>query len=88
MFANKIMIWAFKQSPEVHNAVPMYKYLMQMGKKNGPRNFGQFAGIFQRREGNFSSSYLIHLQTAKEIGEVSCQPAGRRLFGLLPAGCH
>ena len=21
-------------------------------------------------------------------GEVSCQPAGRRLFGLLPAGCH
>ena len=33
MFANKIMIWAFKQSPAVHYAVPVYKYLMQMGKK-------------------------------------------------------
>ena len=32
MFANKIMIWAFKQSPEVHYAVPVYKYLMQMDK--------------------------------------------------------
>ena len=63
MFANKIIIWAFKQSPEVHNAVLVYKYLMQM-EKNGPWNFGQFAGIFQRGEDNFSSSYLIHLQTA------------------------
>ena len=32
MFANKIIIWAFKQSPEVHYAVPAYKYLMQMEK--------------------------------------------------------
>ena len=32
MFANKIIIWAFKQSPEVHNAVLVYKYLMQMEK--------------------------------------------------------
>ena len=59
------MIWAFKQSPEVHYAVPVYKYLMQM-EKNGPWNFGQFAEIFQR-EDNFSSCYLIHLQKAKEI---------------------
>ena len=35
--------------------------------KNGPWNFGQFAEIFQRGEDNFSSSYLIHLQKAKEI---------------------
>ena len=34
MFANKIIIWAFKQSPEVHYAVPVYKYLMQMEKKD------------------------------------------------------
>ena len=63
-----VLIWAFKQSPEVHNAVPVYKYmyLMQM-EKNGSWNIGQFAGIFQRGEDNFSSSYLIHLQTAKEI---------------------
>ena len=66
MFADKIMIWAFKQSPEVHYAVPVYKYLMQM-EKNGPWNFGQFAEIFQRGEDNFSSSYRIHLQKAKEI---------------------
>ena len=33
MFANKIMIWSFKQSPEVHYAVPVSKYLMQMEKK-------------------------------------------------------
>ena len=32
VFANKIIIWAFKQSPEVHYAVPVYKYLMQMEK--------------------------------------------------------
>ena len=32
MFANKIMTWAFKQAPEVQNAVPVYKYLMQMEK--------------------------------------------------------
>ena len=30
-------------------------------------NFGQFAEIFQRGEDNFCSSYLIHLQKAKEI---------------------
>ena len=27
-----LMIWAFKQSPEVHYAVPVSKYLMQMEK--------------------------------------------------------
>ena len=63
MFANKIIIWAFKQSPEVHYAVPVYKYLMQM-EKNGPWNFGHVAEIFQGGEDNFSSSYLIHLQKA------------------------
>ena len=47
------MIWAFKQSPEDHYAVPVYKYLMKM-EKNGPLNFGQFAEIFQRGEDNFS----------------------------------
>ena len=34
MFANKIMIWDFKLSPEVHYVVPVYKYLMQMEKKD------------------------------------------------------
>ena len=33
MFANKIMIWAFKQSPEVHYAVPVYKTPHANGKK-------------------------------------------------------
>ena len=66
MFANKIMIWPFKQSPEVRYAVPVYKYLMQM-EEIGPWNFGQFAEIFQRREDNFSSKYPIHLQKAKEL---------------------
>ena len=45
MFANKIMIRAFKQSPEVHYVVPVYKYFMQM-EKIGPKNLGQFAEIF------------------------------------------
>ena len=49
MFANKIMIWPFKQSREVCYAVPVYKYLMQM-EEIGPWNFGQFAEIFQREK--------------------------------------
>ena len=33
--------------------------------------------------------YLEHCtDQGYNIGEVSCQPAGRRLFGLLPAGWH
>ena len=65
MFANKIMVWPFKQSPKVHYAVPVYLYLMQM-EEIGPWNLGQFAEIFQRGEDNFSSKYLVHLQKAKE----------------------
>ena len=60
------MIWAFKQSPEVCYAVPLYNYLMQM-EEIRPWNFGQFAVIFQRGEDNFSSSHLIHSQKAKEL---------------------
>ena len=64
MFANKIMIWPFKQSREVCYAVPVYKYLMQM-EEIGPWNFGQFAEIFPRGEDNFSSKYLVHLEKQK-----------------------
>ena len=66
MFANKIMIWPFKQSPEVCYAVPVYKYLMQMDEIR-PWNFGLFAEICQRGEDNFSSKYFIHLQKANEL---------------------
>ena len=64
MFANKIMIWPFKQSPEVRYAVPVYQYLMQM-EETGPWNFGRIVEIFQIGEDNFSSKYLIHLQKAQ-----------------------
>ena len=41
------MIWAFKQSPEVHNAVPMYKYLMQMEKKMDLGTLDNLLGFFK-----------------------------------------
>ena len=47
-------------------AVPVYKIPHEMNEI-GPRNFGQFAVIFQRGEDTFRSKYLIHLQKTKEL---------------------
>ena len=49
MFANEIVIRAFKQSPEVHTAVPVYKYLMQM-EKNGLGTLDKLLGFFKEEK--------------------------------------
>ena len=54
MFANKIMIWAFKQAPEIHNAVPVYKYLMQMEKMD--------LGTLDNLLGFFKEEKIIYAQ--------------------------
>ena len=60
-----------------------------------PCPFQILAGVLLRCQvipitmNDYKDIFLIKtIYERKKLGEVSCQPAGRRLLGLLPAGWH